>query len=247
MVKDFEDQPAHSTRKAISYRQVVDLSRAIRPSMPRWPGDPPIRFRAVARLDPDGYFLRRFSMGEHTGTHMNAPVSFHRHGESIDAYPAESLVAPAVVIDVRAGAEADADYALDAATVLHWERQHGEISPGSIVLLHTAWQAEWRHPEESSGSSNRTGLHFPGFGIQAARFLLNEREIAGGGPDTPGVEPGRDKAYSINRMMLEKRRIVLEYLANLGSLPPTGSTLVIGILRLKGGSGSPASVLAFVP
>ena len=234
-------------RKAIPYREVVDLSRVIHPNIPRWPGDPPIRFRAVARLDSDGYFLRRFSMGEHTGTHMNAPVSFHRHGESIDAYPAESLVAPAVVIDVRASAEADADYTLDAAALLHWERQHGKIPPGSIVLLYTGWQAERSNPEESSGSSNRTGLHFPGFGIQAARFLLDERDIAGVGTDTPGVEPGRDRAYSINRMVLERRRIVLEYLANLGSLPATGSTLVIGILRLKGGSGSPASVLAFVP
>lgn len=234
-------------RKAISYREVVDLSRVIHPNMPRWPGDPPVRFRAVARLDLDGYFLRRFSMGEHTGTHMNAPVSFHRTGESIDAYPAESLVAPAVVIGVQAGAEADADYALDAAEVLHWEREHGKIPPGSIVLLYTGWQAEWNHPEENSGSSGRTGLHFPGFGIQAIRFLLDERDIAGVGTDTPGVEPGRDKAYSINRMVLEKRRIVLEYLANLGSLPATGSTLVIGILRLKGGSGAPASVLAFVP
>jgi kynurenine formamidase len=234
-------------RKAIPYREVVDLSRVVHPNMPRWPGDPPIRFRAVARLDPDGYFLRRFSMGEHTGTHMNAPGSFHRHGESIDAYPAESLVAPAVVIDVRASAKADADYALDAAALLHWERQHGKIPPGSVVLLYTGWPAEQRHPEESSVSSNNTGLRFPGFGIQAARILLDERGISGVGIDTPGVEPGRDKAYSINRMVLEKRRIVLEYLANLGSLPPTGSTLVIGILRLKGGSGSPASVLAFVP
>jgi len=234
-------------RKAIPYREVVDLSRVIHPDLPRWPGDPPIRFRAVARPDPDGYFLRRFSMGEHTGTHMNAPVSFHRHGESIDAYPAESLVAPAVVIDVRSSAEAHADYALDAAALLHWERQHGRIPPGSVVLLYTGWQADSSHPEESSGSSNRAGLHFPGFGVQAARFLLDERDISGVGTDTPGVEPGRDKAYSINRMVLEKRRIVLEYLANLCSLPPTGSTLVIGILRLKGGSGSPASVLAFVP
>jgi kynurenine formamidase len=30
-------------------------------------------------------------------------------------------------------------------------------------------------------------------------------------------------------------------------LPPTGATLVLGPLRLQGGSGSPLSVMAFVP
>jgi kynurenine formamidase len=37
---------------------------------------------------------------------------------------------------------------------------------------------------------------------------------------------------------------VLENLTNLDQLPPKDITLMIGILRLRGGSGSPASVLA---
>jgi kynurenine formamidase len=51
----------------------------------------------------------------------------------------------------------------------------------------------------------------------------------------------------LNRLALEQPRIVLENLTNLDQLPPTGAVMVIGILRLKGGSGSPASVLALVP
>jgi kynurenine formamidase len=47
--------------------------------------------------------------------------------------------------------------------------------------------------------------------------------------------------------MLDQPRIVLENLTKLELLPPTGTTLVIGLLRLAGGSGSPASVLALVP
>ena len=61
------------------------------------------------------------------------------------------------------------------------------------------------------------------------------------------MEPGIDSDFTVNRMALEQRRIVLENLWNLDQLPATGTTLVIGILLLRGGTGSPASVLAFLP
>ncbi|MEP0858635.1 hypothetical protein [Trichocoleus sp. DQ-U1] len=67
------------------------------------------------------------------------------------------------------------------------------------------------------------------------------------GIDTHGVDPGQDETFSTNRLVLKKAGIVLENLTNLDRLSPTGTTLVIGILRLRGGSGTPVSVLAFVP
>ena len=51
----------------------------------------------------------------------------------------------------------------------------------------------------------------------------------------------------MNKLVLKQPRLVLENLNNLGDLPESGSTLVIGILRLRGGTGSPASVIALVP
>ena len=72
-------------------------------------------------------------------------------------------------------------------------------------------------------------------------------EIAGLGIDTHGVDPGRDSSFAVSKLLLEQPRIVLANLAGLDQLPPTGTTLVIGILRLRGGSGSPASVIALIP
>ena len=57
--------------------------------------------KTVSQIEPDGYFLRKFSMGEHSGTHMNAPSSFYSEGPSIDSYPPQSLVMPAIAIDIR--------------------------------------------------------------------------------------------------------------------------------------------------
>ena len=58
-----------------------------------------MEFETVASLEKDGYYLRRFSMGEHSATHINAPNSFYPNSRQIHQYPAESMVVPAVVID----------------------------------------------------------------------------------------------------------------------------------------------------
>lgn len=238
--------PGHGP-KTISYTRVVSLSQEIHPEIPLWPGDPRVEFEAVASLEAEGYNLRRFAMGEHSGTHMNAPRSFFRDGPSIDTYPPESLVSPASVIDVREQAAVDTDYALTLGDLEAWERRHGPVPAGNIVLLHTGWQRRWGNPRMFLGLDNDGGLHFPGFGISAARHLLIERNVSGLGTDTLGVEPGVDQEFSVNKLTLGRRRIVLENLANLDQLPTGGATLVIGVLLLSGGTGSPASVLAFVP
>jgi kynurenine formamidase len=68
------------SRKSINYSRVVGLSRLVHPGMPQWPGDPAVDFETVAEMHRDGYYLRRFSLGEHSGTHLNAPSSFHPDG-----------------------------------------------------------------------------------------------------------------------------------------------------------------------
>ena len=236
--------------RSITYRRVVDLSHPIHPGIPRWPGDPPVRFTTVATLASEGFRLGSFSMGEHSGTHMNAPISFHAQGLAIDAYSPESLVAPAVVLDVRdraANQTAGADYCLEVTDLAEWEEKWGPVPAGCVVLLATGWDNRWEDPRAYLGYDSQGKTHFPAFGLVAGRVLLEERGVAGLGIDTHGLDPSREGAFAINKLVLEQPRIALENLANLGQLPAVGCTLVIGILRLKGGAGSPVSVLAFVP
>ena len=112
--------------------KVVSLSHSISPRIPLWPGDPSVVFEDIASLSKDGYFLRRFSMGEHSATHMNAPNSFYADGIGIDGYQPHDLVRPAVVIDVRAGCTPD--YEISVQDIQDWENQHGRIEPGCVVL-----------------------------------------------------------------------------------------------------------------
>ncbi len=231
----------------IHFRQVIDLSHRITPDMPLWPGDPPVVFEEIANMDTDGYYLRKFSIGEHSATHMNAPNSFHPGGIGIDEYAPESLVRPAVVIDVRDRTRFNPDYVITEQDVRGWERRHGRIKPGSVVLFYTGWQELWDSPEQFFNQDAGGGLHFPGIGAETTAFLLAERNIAGVGIDTHGADPGQDPMFSTNTLVLAQNGIILECLTNLHRLPPKGTTLVIGILRLQNGSGSPVSVMAFTP
>ena len=231
----------------MQFHQVIDLSHTLDQNIPQWPGDPKLEIEEVATLDRDGFYLRRLSLGEHTGTHVNAPAGFHPAGMGIDRYPPSAFVAPAIVVDVRERAAANPDYRLGVNVLLEWEKEHGTIPAGSLALLHTGWDEKWPDPQAYLGDGDDGVLHFPGFGVEALGVLLTQRGAAGIGIDTHGVDGGRDTTFSINRRALEQPRIVLENLCNLGQLPPLGATLVIGALRLQGGSGSPASVLAFIP
>ena len=236
----------HNTQRQISYSRVIHLSHIIDPNIPQWQGDPLVKFKTVADLKKDGYYLRQLSLGEHSATHINAPISFHEDGAAIDQFPADSLVVPAVVIDISSFTAVNPDYVLSIADIQTWENKYGKIRDRSLVLLRTGWQEKWSSEQAFFNQDVRGIMHFPGFGIDAAKLLIQERNIAGIGIDTHGVDAGRDTGFTINRLMLEQPRIVLENLTNLEQLPATGITVVIGVLRLHCGSGSPASVVALL-
>lgn len=233
--------------RTIAYRNVVDLTHPIHPGIPIWPGDPPVRFLPTADIRRDGYFLRQFSMGEHSGTHLSSPAAFYPDAAGPADLPAAALVIPAVVIDISRQAAANPDYALTPDDIADWERRYGPVPPDSIALLFTGWQQYWSVPERFINADANGTMHTPGFGRDAARILLSQRNAAGLGSDAPGIDPGADTELSISRMTLARPRPVLECLNNLNLLPPVGATVIVGRLPLVGGSGSPASVLALIP
>ncbi|BAJ64588.1 cyclase family protein [Anaerolinea thermophila] len=231
----------------LKFSRVVELSHPIHPEIPQWQGDPPVIFTPHTDIPSSGYFLRAFSMGEHSGTHLNAPASFITGGRGVDEIPAGQLLLPAVVISITEKARANPDYALSLEDITRWEQHHGEIPAGALVLLHTGWSQFWNDPQRYYGLDEQHNTHFPGFDTQCARFLMTQRGAAGLGCDTPGVEPAWDIHFSVNRCIAEHDGLALENLTNLQELPPIGAWVFIGRLALKDGSGSPICVLGLTP
>src|SRR6266852_6333884 len=118
--------------------RVVDLSYAINNKLVRWPGDEKVfEAKVNASVEKNGYFTRSFWMLEHYGTYLDAPAHFPPGKATVDQIPVKQLFGPAVVLDVRAESARDADYQLAAARVADWEKRHGRISEGAVVLLRT--------------------------------------------------------------------------------------------------------------
>src|SRR5207245_8685865 len=89
------------------------------------------------------YRMNSFCAPEHGGTHLDAPSHFARDGWTADQIPLSKLVAPGIVLDVSRQAAADPDYRLSLADIRSWEKRHGTIPAGAIVLLRTGWASRW--------------------------------------------------------------------------------------------------------
>jgi kynurenine formamidase len=229
-----------------SIDRVVDLSRPIQEDMAVWPGMPAPSFDVMLNHEEHGIFVRKLHITEHDGTHIDAPAHFIKGGTTVEALAIDKLVCPAVVIDVSDRCEGRPDYAVAVADVERFESAHGRVPASSAALFRTGWDAFWDDHERFVGVVGE--LHFPGIGEDAARLLVEQRDVVGIGIDTLGIEPGSvGDLFPVHRDVTLPRGVWhLEGLVNLGQVPPVGAWLVVGSLPLVGGSGAPARVFALV-
>ena len=207
----------------------------------------------ISRYDDRGvaWYWNNFTVGEHTGTHFDAPVHWvtgqHREANSLDALPPRDFVAPAVVIDCSAEAAADPDFLLTVPFLEAWEARHGRIPPRHWILFRTDWSK--REPDAYTNRRD-DGAHTPGPDVAACRFLVDERHAHGFGVETIGTDAGQahrlDPAYPAHSFFHAAGRYGLQCLENLDQLPPTGVVLIAAPLKIRDGSGSPLRVLALV-
>ena len=227
--------------------RVLDLSYAISDKLVPWPGDEKFfEAKVNASVEKNGYFTRSFWMLEHYGTHLDAPAHFPPGKTTVDQIPSKQLFGPAVVIDVRAEGRKDADYQLAAARVEDWERRHGRIPEGGIVLLRTGWASRWPDAQKYRNQDAQGKMHFPGFSPEAVKLLM-ERKVSGLGCDTLSIDHGASSDYAVHHLALGAGLYQLENLADMSELPETGAFLIVAPIKLEGGSGGAVRVFALLP
>ncbi len=247
-------RPAVSQQVDLQTSRIVDLTHPFNASTIFWPTSPStFKLEQLAHGRTEGgffYSANAFSTPEHGGTHLDAPIHFAEGGQTTDQIPPGQLIGPAVVIDVSAQSAANADYRLTRDDVLAFERTHGRIASGSIVLLRTGWSSRWPDRKRYLGDdtpNDASKLHFPSFGEDATRLLVEGRGIKALGADVASIDYGQSTDFIVHRIAAARNIPGLENLTNLDSIPAIGA-VVIGLpMKIEGGSGGPVRVIALMP
>lgn len=234
---------------------LVDLTHPFDADTVYWPTEEGfVHERGFAGRTDGGYWYEahRFRGAEHGGTHLDAPVHFAEGRATADAIALERLVGPAIVVDVSAACATNRDHAVGVADLEAWERAHGAIPEGAIVLLRTGFARFWPDRVRYLGTDERGAagvakLRFPGLGAEAARWLVAERRVRAIGIDTASIDPGVSKDFAAHQVLGAADVPVFENLAALDRLPARGFEVVALPMKIGGGSGGPLRAIAIVP
>ena len=184
----------------------------------------------ISHYDERGpnWYWNNLSMGEHTGTHFDAPIHWatgqgYADGAT-DTIPAFRFVAPAVVVDCSREAAEDERFTMEPNHIVAFEAEHGRIPSGAWVLMRTDWSK--RTDAASFINGREDGPHSPGPSPAAVRFLVEERDVNGFGVETVGTDHGQafmfNPPFPAHTMMHGANKLGLASLKNLDQLPAMG-------------------------
>jgi isatin hydrolase len=241
--------------------KVVDLTQPLGPDTPviglpsMFASSPGVSIEVISRFDDKGpgWYWNAIRMGEHTGTHFDAPVHWITGKDlpdnACDTIPARRFVGPACVIDVTRECDANPDFLLMPEHIRAWEKTHGRVPPGAWVLLRTGWSR--RTDAKAFLNVRDDGPHTPGFHRTTSELLALERDVLGVGVETVGTDAGQagtfDPPFPNHATMHGAGKFGLASLTNLDQLPPAGAVVIAAPLKIVGGSGSPLRVFAITP
>jgi kynurenine formamidase len=237
--------------------ELIDLTHPFDEQTIFWPTERGFQLeKGPAGMTSKGYYYaaNRFRSAEHGGTHLDAPIHFHKDRRTVDQIPLKQLIAKGVVIDVSAQCVVDPDYEIGIADFRRWEEKQRRQLSGEIVLLRTGFGSRWPNRKgylgtEETGPEAVAKLHFPGLAPEAARWLTQHRSIKAVGIDTASIDHGQSKKFGSHVTLFEHNVPAFENVANLDRLPDDGSGFTVIALPMKigGGTGAPLRIVAAVP
>ncbi|HOP40586.1 MAG TPA: cyclase family protein [Geobacteraceae bacterium] len=198
---------------------IYDISVPLAEGLPAWPGDPELRLEPVLLLEHgDGSRVSRITLGDHSGTHLDAPSHMVPDGASLDEVPLSLLMGRALVADLRGCLEIGVRE-LSAIPLEGVDR----------LLLLTDNSGLWKRREFTRDyvSLNAEGAEYlvrQGVRLVGIDYLSIER-FGGDG--------------SVHRTLLGKGVVILEGL-DLSVVDPGDYELVCLPLRIPDAAGAPA-------
>jgi kynurenine formamidase len=235
--------------------QLIDLSHPYDASTIYWPTEQGFRFeKGNNGVTTKGYYYaaNRFTTAEHGGTHLDAPIHFAADHETADQIDLRRLLGEAVVVDVSQECRANPDYLVSVADLRTWEEKHGRQLVDVILLIRTGWSQHW--PDrlkylgtEALGPAAIAQLHFPGLAPEAAKWLVEQRQIKAIGIDTASIDYGQSSLFEAHVALCGHSVPIFENIMNLERIPAEKSHVVALPMKIAGGSGGPLRIVAILP
>lgn len=239
-------QPAQAQTAPPSVAQKAeDLTHDLVENFPTYFGVQQFWIEKKNDFAKDGFNINEWRIIEHTGTHIDAPLHFTADGKGVGELAVQDLVAPLVVIDIRAKADANPDAELTPDDIKAWTDKNGDLPEGSVVAMLSGWGAHVATDKFRNVGDDGKTMHFPGFHLEAVKQLL-ETSTKAIAVDTLSLDYGKSPDFIVHRTWLPAGRYGIEGIANLDKLPAKGATIVVGAPKIAKGSGGPARVIALV-
>jgi kynurenine formamidase len=229
---------------AAGHGSVMDMTHKLSPEFPTFFGVPGITMEKKFTFEKEGFNLFQLSVNEHTATHIDAPLHFSADGNSVDEIPVTDLVVPLCVIDIAAKAAENPDAQVTPDDLDAWISANGDIPDRACVAMHSGWAS--KVTSDAFVGRNDSGMHFPGFHIEATQMLLELQTPSSIAVDTLSLDFGQSADFATHYAWLPSGRYGIENLAGLENVPAAGATLVVGAPNHVGGSGGPARIFAMV-
>ncbi len=209
----------------------LDLTLTVSESIPNFPGSPSPQFIAWSTIKDDGYNLELLFLSSHTGTHLDAPYHFTKKGAKIHQIPITRLIGDALLIKIKKVK----DQMITKKDLLDFERKNGEIKNFSSIIFFTDWQ---KNLNKKFYFTNN-----PGLSKSATNYLVSKK-INLVGIDSPSIDLGTDKRFTVHKILAKNNILIVENLSNLEKIPTLEFDFIILPLKLKDATGSPVRAIA---
>ncbi|HLJ61908.1 MAG TPA: cyclase family protein [bacterium] len=218
--------------------RLIDLSQVFRSGMMSGVADEApevaVRIREVRSVTRDGINGMEIILGNHAGTHIDAPRHVIPGGGTIANLNLELFFGPAVALDVRKGDDAP-------ITVQDLDRD-GTIRAGDMVFLETGWSAYAGTP--------RYRDHHPYVDQEAARWLVH-RQVRAVGIDASSLDVPRAVRppgfrHETLRIILGAGIPAIHGLANLAAIRGRRCAAAAFPVVFDGSDAGPARVVAIL-
>ena len=234
----------------------VDLTHPLNNDSPCWAGIPEGSVELSKTCFDWGNpmldcLIQTFKFPGQFGTHIDFPGHFVRNLPLAEDFGARHMLYPLCVIDVTEQVARDVHYAVTVEDIKAYEAKYGAIPDGAFVALYTGWSRHWPDMDAISGIAEDGSENFPGWSMDALRYIYETRNAAASGHETldtdASVEAAKAGDLACERYLLDKGKLQVEVLTNLDRVAPAGALLFVAWPNIEGATGLPARVIAITP